>query len=631
MQRPGTIGRFKIRATLGRGGAGVVYRATDPRLRRDVAIKMLLPTRTGRAALKRFDREARVLAKVRHPNVVSVHEIGEEDGNPYIVMDLAEGETLQTRIDRDGPLPPAEAARLTERLARALDAAHAHQVLHRDLKPENVIVTLAGDPMLTDFGLAKDLDDPDVSGSGMISIRGRFMGTPGFAAPEQAKGADELGPAADIYGLGATLCVMLTGEPPVIGSTLVEMVIATTSGRVRRPSEMRPELEVDEIDDLCMRCLQVEAGSRFRSARELAEALERYLRGDSSDEWEARRARRATRKVSGRAPKRTTTGRRTMTSTRTSLGAAPGRSSGVPVWVGLAAAGAVLLVAIAFLGSQLAAERGSHAETIARLEARLAAAEEGEEGEEGDARPEEPFEEDAEPPSVVAGRDSESGSGGGIAGADREEANEAARAPEEPAPRADPDAVHAVPPSNDGPVGRSENPRVIARIRHYGDPSNPGNARAQGLVSIAVRQINGGDFAAARKSLDEAVGLDPTIYFARYNRGFVRMKLGDLPGAIEDLDAAIAIVPEADAFAYRGEAKLSSGDLAGALADFNEASERKPNVANTWLMRGVVRSRAGDIDGAIADLQEWCRLSPGSPELPKVRAEINRLRVVSGR
>ncbi len=271
-----TIGSYELRGELGRGGAGVVYRAHDPSLRRDVALKMLLAARTEEAHLKRFLREARTLARVRHPGIVSVHEAGQDQGRPYIVMDLVDGESLEARLDRDGPMPPREAVQLIVTAARALEAAHGEAVIHRDLKPANILLSRTGEVLVTDFGLAKDLDDPRRSNS--ISVSGRFMGTPGFAAPEQVHGG-AVSPATDVYGLGATLFAMLTGEPPFTGDSIVEVVIAATVRPAPAPSERGGPADPD-LDAICARCLRKPPEERFRAAAGLADACERYLRGE---------------------------------------------------------------------------------------------------------------------------------------------------------------------------------------------------------------------------------------------------------------------------------------------------------------------------------------------------------------
>ncbi len=274
------IGPYQLRGRLGAGAAGVVFRAWDARLDREVAIKLLLGDGATDHRRRRFEREARALAKVRHPNVVGVHAAGFHGAElrPYLVMDLVRGESLQARLDRDGPLPVDEATSLVARVASGLAAAHAEGVLHRDVKPANVIVDEEGEPRLGDFGLAKELDDERRSDS--LSADGRFLGTPGFAPPEQVHGRSEaIGPASDVYGLGATLYALLTGDAPFEGDSIVEVILATTNRAPPSPAAGRPDVP-PVLDAICLRCLAKEPGARFPSAAALAEALERSLAGE---------------------------------------------------------------------------------------------------------------------------------------------------------------------------------------------------------------------------------------------------------------------------------------------------------------------------------------------------------------
>ncbi len=270
------IGAYTVIEELARGGMGVVYRARHARLGREVAVKVL---RAGADASdvqrRRFETEARTLARLRHPNIVSVHDVGEERGAPYLVLDLVEGESLEARLLRDGALPPAEAARIAAALARALQYAHEQQVLHRDVKPANVLLARDGTPLLTDFGLAKDLDASRFG----TSVTGRFMGTPGFMPPEQAKGElDHVGPRSDVFGLGATLYAMLTGAAPFDGTNMAEVLMATIERDVKAPSTLRPGLD-RELDLLCLRCLEKDPALRYPSAAALQADLERWLAG----------------------------------------------------------------------------------------------------------------------------------------------------------------------------------------------------------------------------------------------------------------------------------------------------------------------------------------------------------------
>ena len=215
------IGAYEVVHELARGGMGVVYLARDLALGRQVALKLL-----GRATPEsraRFAREVEALGRLQHPAIVSVHAAGEDEGRPYLVLDYVRGQSLDQRLERAGPLTINEALDLMEPLTSAVEAAHAAGILHRDLKPANVLLDEAGRPRLTDFGLARLRAE-----ASQLSQTGQVSGTPGYWAPEQARGdQQQVGPATDVYGLGATLYACVSGAPPIRGGSLAEAMIAT--------------------------------------------------------------------------------------------------------------------------------------------------------------------------------------------------------------------------------------------------------------------------------------------------------------------------------------------------------------------------------------------------------------------
>jgi WD40 repeat protein len=228
----------------------------------------------GSSAVKRFLAEAEALAAIDHPNVVGVFDQGEYQGLPYFVMEFCPGGSLQQRV-KDRPLPAKEAAVLVERLARGVQAAHARNVLHRDLKPDNVLFAADGTPKVTDFGLAKRFDD---SGDGGLTATGAVMGTPSYMAPEQAKGdSKRVGPAADVYALGAVLYRLVTGRPPFAGSSqdVLRQVIETEPAA---PTQFAGGLPRD-LSTIALKCLQKDPARRYASAAELADDLRRFLDG----------------------------------------------------------------------------------------------------------------------------------------------------------------------------------------------------------------------------------------------------------------------------------------------------------------------------------------------------------------
>ncbi len=266
---------YRVLGELGRGGMGVVYKARQPALNRVVAMKMLLGgNHAGAAELARFKAEAEVVARLQHPNIVQIFDVGAHQGLPYLTLEYCSGGSLAGRLN-GAPLPPDEAARLVEALARAVQAAHERHVIHRDLKPANVLMTADGTPKITDFGLAKMLDEA----SGQTQS-GAVLGTPSYMAPEQAGGkGKEVGPAADVYALGAILYDCLTGRPPFKGATALDTVLLVLSEEPIPPSRLQPKVPRD-LETLCLKCLHKEPTKRYGSALELAEELRRFRAGE---------------------------------------------------------------------------------------------------------------------------------------------------------------------------------------------------------------------------------------------------------------------------------------------------------------------------------------------------------------
>ncbi len=262
----------EVIAETGRGGMGVVYKARDRNLGRIVAIKTMAEGRHATPDQReRFQAEAHAIARLRHSNIIAIHAIGDHDHRPYLSLEFAEGGSLAHRL-AEKPMAPREAAELIETLARAVHAAHQAGVVHRDLKPSNILLTADGVPKVSDFGLAKLLD----SGSGG-TVTGQVMGSPSYMAPEQAEGhSKEVGPAADIYALGAILYQALTGRPPFLGESKLETLKLVTTAEVVPPRRLRPDVPRD-LETICLKCLEKGSLKRYASAEALAEDLRRFL------------------------------------------------------------------------------------------------------------------------------------------------------------------------------------------------------------------------------------------------------------------------------------------------------------------------------------------------------------------
>jgi WD40 repeat protein len=270
---PEQFGRYEILAQIGRGGMGVVYRAFDPQLQRPVALKVIAPGRLRAEEGPRFRREAEAAARLQHANIVQIFDFGQHQGAPFCAFELVSGGGLDARLAQ-GPLPVAEAAEMLAVLADAVEYAHRRQVIHRDLKPSNVLLTDDGTPKIADFGLCKVLDqDPFQTADGML------LGSPSYMAPEQARGeVKAVGPAADVYALGAILYQTLTGRAPFCGPTLEATLFDVLEKDPLPPSRLRREVDRD-LETICLKCLAKDPARRYATAAALAADLRRHRDG----------------------------------------------------------------------------------------------------------------------------------------------------------------------------------------------------------------------------------------------------------------------------------------------------------------------------------------------------------------
>jgi len=269
-----TLPGFEILDELGRGGMGIVFRAVQRKLNRVVAVKALRSGSTRSAkARERLRKEAEAVARLQHPFIVQLYDVVEHDGQLFLILEYVRGTSLSARL-RQQPLSPTDAARLVRQLAQAMQHAHEHGIIHRDLKPSNILITADGMPKVTDFGLAKRLDD--------VSSRtqsGTLLGTPDYMPPEQAEGrAREIGPAADIYSLGCILYEMLVGHPPFRHESMVRLIDAIRFETPIPPSQIAGNIP-NALEAICLKCLQKSPSERYPSAAELGADLQRFLNG----------------------------------------------------------------------------------------------------------------------------------------------------------------------------------------------------------------------------------------------------------------------------------------------------------------------------------------------------------------
>jgi serine/threonine-protein kinase len=270
------IGPYLILYKIGAGGMGVVYRAVQKPAERTVALKMILMGEHARPeAVSRFATEAKAAARLHHPNIVQIYDVGQLEGLPYFTMEFVEGGRLDGKLAA-GALPPREAAELIATLAKAVAYAHAQNVVHRDLKPSNVLLTQDGIPKITDFGLAKILD-ADTSQQTQTDV---ILGTPSYMSPEQAWGdVKAIGPATDIHALGALLFEALCGAPAFRGPTKPETLNLVRTREAEFPPECRRTIP-RALQEICLKCLEKSPTRRYRSAQAVADDIERWLRNE---------------------------------------------------------------------------------------------------------------------------------------------------------------------------------------------------------------------------------------------------------------------------------------------------------------------------------------------------------------
>jgi serine/threonine protein kinase/tetratricopeptide (TPR) repeat protein len=601
----GRIGPYEILSELGRGGMGVVYRARDVKLRREVALKTIAGA-VDAEATERFVREARAAARLKHPGIVQVLGVETANGVCAVALELVEGGSLASRLKKDGPLAPHDAAALVRDVARAVHEAHREGIVHRDLKPANVLLDREGNTKLADFGLARD---DKLTG---ITATGDVLGTPAYMAPEQAQANPAaMGPRTDVYGLGAILYETLAGEPPfrgpsglaVLRRVLEEEAASPSVARVRRGKAPVPR----DLETVCLRALEKRPERRFVSAEDMARDLERFVLGEpvrarplGALERTWRRLRRSNR-------------------------------------LALSLAAALALLAAFVLGSVLVHEAREARLKVADEQRNRAAAHafvEHAVAEIGSLERAASFlsfdPEDLEPrlaliasatSLVDQGRDVvaiDSAVGSvvlranifivrqairalsyelgryvlGDARRNLEFATEAQRAEFESLQRR---------------CGRA----LGAARRHY----------AEGLAYRLAHQDKDAEAAFTR-----AFEADPDDIGILESRGVARQNLGDLPGARADFERVLELEPRWTHARGRLAGTLQGlGETERALQEAERCVAQKHTVV-TLFNRGCVRSAQGDREGAIADLEAAIRLSPQTLMAGEARRVLAQLR-----
>ena len=271
---PRHFARYEIIREIGRGAFGIVYRARDPQLGRDVALKVLIAAeQASESLIKRFHAEAQAAAQLRHPNIVPIHDVGIHNGKHYFTADFIEGATLEKLLKQR--LPTTQIVKLMTEIASAIQHAHEHGIVHRDIKPGNVLIDASGRAMVTDFGLARNVE---VASS--LTRSGDVVGTPAYMSPEQAAGrVAEVEERSDVYALGVLLYEMLTGRLPFQSNSLVALLRAVIEDEPLPPRTLNPKADRD-LETICLKCLEKEKARRYRTAAALVEDLKRFTEGE---------------------------------------------------------------------------------------------------------------------------------------------------------------------------------------------------------------------------------------------------------------------------------------------------------------------------------------------------------------
>ena len=606
---PGSrIGSYELVQELARGGMGAVFRARDARSGREVALKLLLGGRQARERERlRFEREARALARLRHPHVVSVLDAGQVDGLAFLAMELVPGESLARRLQRQGQLPLAQAVSIARKLAGALHHAHSQGLLHRDVKPQNVLLREDDEPVLTDFGLTREVDS--AAGESLTrTIGGQFLGTPGYCAPEQARGdAALIGPRSDVYGLGALLVALLTGAPPhEPGSSLPEAVAAAERA-ADPPSRRRPEID-GGLDAICLRALAVDPAARFPDADALARALEaweqapRTVRGGT---WRGFLLGLLVGAAGGSGVTGLALTRRGAEHERL-VAAAPG--TGQEAGVAAPGSAAPHPPGPPAVGGPAAPPPASARE---RAQARIDACEA--------AVMEHRLEAAAEEAEAAARLDPSWAHPHAMLGAIRARLGDGVGALEAlgQALTLDPDDQLTLLNRANLLMLAGELPRAEADLTRALE-LDPRSSRAHVIRGLMGTQR--GELEAALSDFERAIGLDPSNGEAYLHRAVLRLMTGrEVAGARQDLDLAVQYGGGAQALANRGAIREREGDLEGAVEDLERAVAEDPRCLLAVANRGVVRDRLGDLVGALQDLDAALRLDPSY-----VQARINR-------
>jgi tetratricopeptide (TPR) repeat protein len=583
---PERVGRYLIRRLLGQGGMGAVYLAHDPELDRPVALKV--PRLDGPEAEERFLREARAAAALSHANLCPVHDVGRADGVPYLAMAYLPGPTLAEVIRQEGPLPPARCAAIVAAVARGMAEAHRHGVIHRDLKPGNILLDGKAEPVVTDFGLAFRTSAPaaltatTVAHQPRLTEAGILMGTPAYMPPEQARGdLDQIGPASDVYSLGAILFEMLTGRLLFAACPLHEMVRLIETQPVPLPSSVRRGV-LPGLDALCRRALAKDPARRIASMDEFAEALTPFA---------VQRSRRGRVAVVAAALALLALLAGAVFYVKTDYGT-------VEVRMNDASAD----VKVAVDGNEITLTDGGR---VTKLRPGPHALEVKGEG----------FESETKLFKVTRGK------------------NTLMEVELKPKPPAGPPDEAPRP-----PVDRARLARLLAEGRRVMDERqlaslevvasealkiDPESPRALALRA-AVRLAPGGNRKAAREEVEKALRLNPETFEALFVRAELNGQEARSRDAIADATAVLRLEPKyAAAWAMRAKAYMDLKEYAQAAADASRAIEYGNPTPEAHIVRATAYVFLGEYEKALKDFDTAAERAPGYPPIFSQRSVIH--------
>ncbi|HEC33285.1 MAG TPA: tetratricopeptide repeat protein [Chloroflexi bacterium] len=553
------LGPYRILEQIGVGGMATVYKAYQPAMERYVAVKVIAPHfAQDETFLRRFRREARAVAQLEHAHILPVHDYGEAEGRPYLVMRYLEAGTLKDRMAQR-PLPLTEVNRIIGQVGSGLDYAHRMGVIHRDVKPSNVLLDAEGDAFLTDFGLAKMLE-----ASVQLTETGVGIGTPAYMSPEQGRG-ERVDSRTDVYSLGVILYEMVTGRPPYEAETPLAVVFKHIQEPLPLPRSVRPDLS-EEMERVILKALAKDPDDRFQTAGEMVRALDGAVRAAEA----AARTEPAVAEVAVEPDERAAARLRR---------ALPAGWARAAMWAGL---GLVILLALFLILSRVPIRvqiSGGQLEVV-RIVERTATPTEAAAATTPTSRPTATPTATAEPAAV-------STPGPTIS------AQEHTDRAEEYVARAHWDEAIA----------------EIARAIEQ-DPTNPRYYITRAFLYDAGKGMMEEAIADATKAIE----LAPTLYDAWIERCVVYMHMEKCALAVADCNEAIRLDPDRlEGYAERGGALSCQGRLDAAIADFDRAIGIDPTSAWAFWNRGMIYEQKGDLDAAIADYSQAIVLEPDDP------------------